>query len=42
MTHNTNFGDAFEEGAIDHQYFLAFLMEGYRFGVNVLLHAMAH
>jgi hypothetical protein len=42
MTHNTNFGDAFEDGATDHQYFLAFLVHGHRFGVNARLYAMSH
>jgi hypothetical protein len=42
MTHNTNFGDAFGEGATDHQYFLAFLVHGYRFGVNARSYAMSH
>jgi uncharacterized protein DUF4159 len=42
MTHNTDFGDAFEEEATNHQYFLTFSVDGYRFGVNTLVYAMTH
>ena len=42
MTHNTDFGDAFEREGDDHQYFLAFAPEGYAFGVNALLYALTH
>jgi len=42
MTHNTDFGDSFEEEATDHRYFLQFSVDGYRFGVNALLYAMTH
>lgn len=42
ITHNTDFGDAFEEEATDHEYFLRFSVEGYAFGVNALVYAMTH
>lgn len=42
MTHNTDFGDAFEEEATDRAYFLQFSVDGYRFGVNALVYAMTH
>ena len=42
MTHNTDFGDAFEEEATDHEYFLRFSVDGYAFGVNALVYAMSH
>ena len=42
MTHNTDFGDAFEEEATNHEYFLQFSVEGYAFGVNALVYAMTH
>ncbi len=42
MTHNTDFGDAFEEEATNHQYFLDFSIEGYAFGVDALVYAMTH
>jgi hypothetical protein len=42
MTHNTDFGDAFEREGDDHAYFLAFAPEGYAFGVNALLYSMTH
>ena len=42
ITHNTDFGDAFEEEATDHEYFLTFSVDGYRFGVNTLVYAMTH
>jgi len=42
MTHNTDFGDAFERETDDRAYFLEFAAHGYAFGVNALLYAMTH
>jgi uncharacterized protein DUF4159 len=42
MTHNTDFGDAFEREGDDPTYFYNFSVEGYAFGVNVLLYALSH
>ena len=42
ITHNTDFGDSFEEEATDHEYFLEFSVHGYAFGINALLYAMSH
>jgi hypothetical protein len=42
MTHNTDFGDAFEREGEDRRYFDRFASEGYGFGVNVYLYAMTH
>ncbi len=42
MTHNTDFGDAFEREGQNHEYFLAFAPEGYAFGINALLYSMTH
>jgi hypothetical protein len=42
MTHNTDFGDAFEREGEDRRYFDRFAAEGYSFGVNVYLYAMTH
>jgi len=42
ITHNTDFGDAFEREGDDHEYFLEFSVEGYALAVNVLLYAMSH
>lgn len=42
ITHNTDFGDAFEREGDNYQYFLAFAPEGYAFGVNALLYSMTH
>ena len=42
MTHNTDFGDAFEREGDDHEYFLRFAPEGYAFGVNALIYSMTH
>lgn len=42
MTHNTDFGDAFEREGDDHQYFLTFAPDGYAFGVNAILYSMTH
>ena len=42
ITHNTDFGDSFEEEATDHQYFLEFSVPGYAFGINALVYSMTH
>ncbi len=42
ITHNTDFGDAFEREGDNHEYFLEFSVPGYAIGVNVLLYAMTH
>ena len=42
MTHNTDFGDAFERETDDTAYFNRFASEGYAFGINVFLYAMTH
>jgi len=42
ITHNTDFGDAFEREGDNHQYFLEFSVPGYSVGVNVLIYAMTH
>jgi len=42
MTHNTDFGDAFEREGDSHEYFLAFASKGYAVGVNVILYSMTH
>jgi hypothetical protein len=42
MTHNTDFGDAFEREGDSREYFEAFAGAGYAFGVNTLLYAMTH
>jgi len=42
MTHNTDFGDSWEREADDPSYFYNFSVDGYAFGINVLLYAMSH
>jgi hypothetical protein len=42
MTHNTDFGDAFEREGENRAYFDRFATEGYSFGINVLIYAMTH
>jgi hypothetical protein len=42
MTHNTDFGDAFEREGDSREYFDRFAADGYAFGINVLLYAMTH
>jgi hypothetical protein len=42
ITHNTDFGDAFEQEAADPQYFYTFSVEGYQLGINILLYALSH
>lgn len=42
MTHNTDFGDSWEREGDDPHYFYNFSVEGYGFGINVLLYALSH
>jgi hypothetical protein len=42
MTHNTDFGDSYEQEAADPAYFMRFSVPGYAFGINVLIYAMTH
>ena len=42
MTHNTDFGDAFEREGDSREYFERFAGAGYAFGVDTLLYAMTH
>ena len=42
MTHNTDFGDAFERETENKQFFDAFAARGYAVGINVFLYAMTH
>jgi hypothetical protein len=42
ITHNTDFGDAFEREGDDPNYFYNFSVEGYAFGIDTLLYAMSH
>jgi hypothetical protein len=42
MSHNTDFGDSYERETVNHEYFLTFSVQGYAFGVNVLIYALTH
>ena len=42
MTHNTDFGDAFEREGDSREYFERFAGAGYAFGVDTLLYSMTH
>jgi uncharacterized protein DUF4159 len=42
MTHNTDFGDSWEREGDDPNYFYTFSVDGYAFGINVLVYAMTH
>jgi hypothetical protein len=42
ITHNTDFGDAFEREGENRAYFERFAGPGYAFGINVLLYSMTH
>ena len=42
MTHNTDFGDAFEREGESREYFETFAGAGYAFGVDTLLYSMTH
>jgi len=42
MTHNTDFGDAFEREGESREYFERFAGPGYAFGIDTLVYAMTH
>ncbi|OFW16921.1 MAG: hypothetical protein A3F69_05390 [Acidobacteria bacterium RIFCSPLOWO2_12_FULL_66_10] len=42
MTHNTDFGDAFEREGDSRAYFETFAGPGYAMGINVLIYALTH
>ena len=42
ITHNTDYGDAFEREGDDPSYFQTFSIDGYAFGINVVLYALTH
>lgn len=42
MTHNTDLGDSWEREGDDPRYFQTFSIDGYAFGINVLVYAMTH
>ena len=42
MTHNTDIGDSWEREGDDPDYFYTFSVDGYAFGINVLMYAMTH
>ena len=42
MTYNTDFGDSWEREGDDPNYFYTFSVDGYAFGINVLVYAMTH
>jgi hypothetical protein len=42
VTHNTDYGDAFEREGESREYFEKFAGVGYAFGINTLLYAMSH
>ena len=42
ISHNTDFGDAFEREGENRDYFDHFAADGYAVGVNVILYALTH
>ena len=42
ISHNTDFGDAYEREGDDPTYFYTFSVEGYAIGINTVLYAMTH
>ena len=42
ITHNTDFGDAYEREADNPTYFYTFSVEGYALGIDAILYAMTH
>ncbi len=41
-THNTDYGDSWEREGDDPDYFYTFSVDGYAFGINVVLYALTH
>lgn len=42
MTHNTDFGDSYEEESLSPDYFRNHSVKGYALGIDILLYAMTH
>jgi hypothetical protein len=42
MTHNTDFGDAYEREGDDPRYFFTFSVDGYAIGIDTIIYAMTH
>jgi Domain of unknown function (DUF4159) len=42
ITHNTDFGDAYEREGDDPAYFYTFSVDGYAIGIDTILYAMTH
>jgi hypothetical protein len=42
LTHDTDFGDAYERETENPEYFMKFSVPGYAFGINVIVYAMTH
>jgi hypothetical protein len=42
MTHNTDFGDAYEREGDDPSYFYTFSVDGYAIGIDTVIYAMTH
>jgi hypothetical protein len=42
LTHDTDFGDAYEREAENPEYFMKFSVPGYAFGINVIVYALTH
>jgi hypothetical protein len=42
MTHNTDLGDSWEREGDDPDYFYAFAVDGYAFGINAVLYSMTY
>jgi hypothetical protein len=42
ITHNTDFGDAYEREGDDPSYFYTFSVDGYAIGIDTVLYAMTH
>jgi hypothetical protein len=42
MSHNTDFGDAYEREGDDPSYFYRFSVDGYAIGIDLVLYAMTH
>jgi hypothetical protein len=42
LTHDTDFGDSYEQEAVNPEYFMKFSVPGYAFGINVIVYSMTH
>ena len=42
LTHDTDFGDSYEQESVNPEYFMKFSVPGYAFGINAIVYSMTH